>query len=60
MLWQLYEVIGAVYQYIKLLQQSSPQECIFKELQDIANMEFRYSEELRQDEYASELAGIFF
>ncbi|KAH7677794.1 nardilysin protein [Dioscorea alata] len=57
----IYEVIGAVYQYIKLLQQSSPQECIFKELQDIANMEFRYSEELRQDEYASELAeNLFF
>ncbi|KAJ0979208.1 hypothetical protein J5N97_014682 [Dioscorea zingiberensis] len=52
----LYEVVGVVYQYIKLLKQSTPQEWIFKELQDIANMEFRFSEELRQDEYASELA----
>ncbi|XP_020086086.1 nardilysin-like isoform X2 [Ananas comosus] len=53
---KLYEVIGAVHQYIKLLRQSKPQEWIFKELQDIGNMEFRFAEEQPQDEYAAELA----
>ncbi|KAG1338961.1 Nardilysin-like [Cocos nucifera] len=52
----LYEVIGFVYQYIKLLHQSTPQEWIFKELQDIGNMEFRFAEEQPQDDYAAELA----
>nr|XP_010921137.1 nardilysin-like isoform X2 [Elaeis guineensis] len=52
----LYEVIGFVYQYIKLLRQSTPQEWIFKELQDIGNMEFRFAEEQPQDDYAAELA----
>ncbi|KAK8921222.1 Zinc-metallopeptidase, peroxisomal [Platanthera zijinensis] len=50
------DIIGVVYEYIKLLRQSAPQEWIFKELQDIANMEFRYAEEQPQDEYAAELA----
>lgn len=59
MVWQLYDVIGAVHQYIKLLRQSKPQEWIFKELQDIGNMEFRFAEEQPQDEYAAELAGSF-
>ncbi|KAJ4834406.1 hypothetical protein Tsubulata_007349 [Turnera subulata] len=50
------DIIGFVYQYLKLLRQISPQEWIFKELQDIANMEFRFAEEQPQDDYASELA----
>ncbi|KAG9445281.1 hypothetical protein H6P81_016621 [Aristolochia fimbriata] len=53
---QVYEVIGVVYQYLKLLRQVGPQEWIFKELQDIGNMEFRYAEEQPQDDYAVELA----
>ncbi|XP_072975496.1 nardilysin-like isoform X1 [Typha angustifolia] len=53
---KMYEVIAAVYQYIKLLQQSKPQEWIFKELQDIGNMEFRFAEEQPQDDYAVELS----
>ncbi|XP_042507434.1 nardilysin-like isoform X2 [Macadamia integrifolia] len=53
---KVYEVIGVVYQYVKLLRQSVPQEWIFKELQDIGNMEFRFSEEQPQDDYAAELA----
>ncbi|PHU07325.1 hypothetical protein BC332_23814 [Capsicum chinense] len=55
-LTHIYEIIGFVYQYLKLLRQNSPQEWIFKELQDIANMEFRYAEEQPQDDYAAELA----
>ncbi|KAK4370214.1 hypothetical protein RND71_009689 [Anisodus tanguticus] len=53
---KIFEIIGFVYQYLKLLRQNSPQEWIFKELQDIANVEFRYAEEQPQDDYAAELA----
>ena len=56
--WQIFEIIGFVYQYLKLLRQTPPQEWIFKELQDIGNMEFRFAEEQPQDEYAAELAGF--
>jgi nardilysin len=52
----VFEVIGAVYQYIKLLKQSEPQEWIFKELQDIGYMEFRFAEEQPPDDYAVDLA----
>eukprot|EP00257_Ricinus_communis_P016101 XP_015574163.1 nardilysin-like [Ricinus communis] len=53
---KIFDMIGFVYQYLKLLRQVSPQEWIFKELQDIANMEFRFAEEQPQDDYAAELA----
>ncbi|XP_047330594.1 nardilysin-like [Impatiens glandulifera] len=53
---KIFEIIGYIYQYLKLLHQVSPQEWIFKELQDIANMEFRFAEEQPQDDYAAELA----
>ncbi|MQL76025.1 hypothetical protein Taro_008407 [Colocasia esculenta] len=49
-------VIEVIYQYIKLLRASAPQEWIFKELQDIGNMDFRFAEEQPQDDYAAELA----
>uniref|UniRef100_A0A804R773 Nardilysin-like n=1 Tax=Zea mays TaxID=4577 RepID=A0A804R773_MAIZE len=52
----VFEVIGAVYQYIKLLKQSEPQEWIFKELQDIGYMEFRFAEEQPPDDYVVDLA----
>ncbi|KAK1353121.1 Insulinase Peptidase family M16 family protein [Heracleum sosnowskyi] len=53
---KIFEIIGFVYQYIKLLRQVPPQKWIFKELQDIGNMEFRFAEEQPQDDYAAELA----
>ncbi|KAL8106522.1 hypothetical protein AgCh_023328 [Apium graveolens] len=53
---KIFEIVGFVYQYIKLLRQVSPQKWIFKELQDIGNMEFRFAEEQPQDDYAAELA----
>lgn len=56
---QIFEIIGYVYQYLKLLRQVSPQEWIFRELQDIGNMDFRFAEEQPQDDYAAELAGYF-
>ncbi|KAL6576257.1 hypothetical protein OROHE_000038 [Orobanche hederae] len=54
---KIFEIIGVVYQYLKLLRQDSPKEWIFKELQDIAHMEFRFAEDQPQDDYAAELAG---
>ncbi|CAK9143283.1 unnamed protein product [Ilex paraguariensis] len=53
---KIFDIIGFVYQYLKLLRQVSPQKWIFKELQDIGNMEFRFAEEQPQDDYAAELA----
>ncbi|KAF7816228.1 nardilysin-like [Senna tora] len=53
---KIFDIIGFVYQYLKLLRQVSPQEWIFKELQNIGNMEFRFAEEQPQDDYAAELA----
>ncbi|CAJ1960573.1 unnamed protein product [Sphenostylis stenocarpa] len=54
---KIFDIIGFVYQYLKLLRQDSPQEWIFKELQNIGNMDFRFVEEQPQDDYAAELAG---
>ncbi|GFQ04195.1 insulin-degrading enzyme [Phtheirospermum japonicum] len=54
---KIFEIMGFVYQYLKLLRQYSPQEWIFKELQDIGNMEFRFAEDQPQDDYAAELAA---
>ncbi|GMG98165.1 hypothetical protein Nepgr_000005 [Nepenthes gracilis] len=53
---KVYCIIGFVYQYIKLLRLATPKEWIFKELQAIGNMEFRFAEEQPQDDYATELA----
>ncbi|CAH9135246.1 unnamed protein product [Cuscuta epithymum] len=53
---KIFDVIGFVYQYLKLLRQVSPQQWIFNELQSIGYMEFRFIEEEPQDEYAAELA----
>ncbi|CAN0903648.1 At1g06900 [Linum grandiflorum] len=53
---KIFEIVGLVYQYVKLLRDVSPQEWIFKELQDIGNMEFRFVENQAQDDYAVDLA----
>ncbi|XP_004300711.1 PREDICTED: insulin-degrading enzyme-like [Fragaria vesca subsp. vesca] len=54
---QIFEIVGSVYQYIKLLRQVSPQEWIFRELQDIGNMSFRFMQDQPQDDYAVKLGG---
>ena len=56
---QIYDIIAYTYQYLKLLRDASPQEWIFKELQDIGNMDFRYAEEQAADDYATELSGLY-
>ncbi|KAF3574226.1 hypothetical protein F2Q69_00058287 [Brassica cretica] len=53
---RIYDIIAYTYQYLKLLRDASPQEWIFKELQDIGNMDFRYAEEQAADDYAAELS----
>ncbi|CAH8391672.1 unnamed protein product [Eruca vesicaria subsp. sativa] len=53
---KIYDIIGYIYQYLKLLRDVSPQEWIFKELQDIGNMDFRFAEEQAADDYATELS----
>ncbi|KAJ3682908.1 hypothetical protein LUZ60_013135 [Juncus effusus] len=53
---KMYEVINVVYEYIKLLNSSKPQEWIFKELQDMGNMDFRFAEEQPQCDYAVTLS----
>ncbi|KAL0649211.1 hypothetical protein Bca4012_091902 [Brassica carinata] len=53
---KIYDIIAYTYQYLKLLRDASPQEWIFKELQDIGNMDFRYAEEQAADDYAAELS----
>ncbi|KAL9250679.1 Transcription factor RF2b-like protein [Drosera capensis] len=53
---KIHEIIGYGYQYLKLWRQSPPEQWIFKELQDIGNMDFRFAEEKSQDDYAAELA----
>ncbi|KAH9621847.1 hypothetical protein KSS87_013161 [Heliosperma pusillum] len=54
---KIYEIVGFIYQYLKLLRETPLQEWIFKELQDIGYMEFRFVEEQPQDDYAAELAA---
>lgn len=56
---QIFEIIGLVYQYIKLLRQVLPQEWIFRELQDIGKMSFRFLQDQPQDDYALKLGGFF-
>ncbi|KAF6164742.1 hypothetical protein GIB67_040994 [Kingdonia uniflora] len=53
---KVYEIIGFVYQYIKLIRQVDPQEWIFKEIQDLANIAFIFAEEQPQAGFAVELA----
>ncbi|KAI9084565.1 hypothetical protein K1719_033553 [Acacia pycnantha] len=55
---KIFDIIGFIYEYLKLLRQIPPQEWIFEELQNIGNMEFRFAEEQPQDDYAAELAGL--
>jgi secreted Zn-dependent insulinase-like peptidase len=54
---QVQEVVGLLYEYIKMLRKIGPQEWVFKELQDMTNMEFRFVEDDHADEYAVNLSS---
>lgn len=53
---QVYDVIGLVYQYIAMLKRGGPQEWVFRELQAIAEMEFRFAEEEEAEDYVVRVA----
>lgn len=51
------DVVGLLYQYVKMLRLIGPQEWVFKELQSMAMMEFRFAEEESADNYVVRLAS---
>eukprot|EP00897_Mesotaenium_endlicherianum_P006836 jgi/Mesen1/6180/ME000032S05470 len=52
------DVIALVYEYVAMLRQLAPQDWVFKELQAMAQMEFRFAEEESADDYAWDPALI--
>lgn len=50
------DVVGLLYQYLQMLRNTGPQEWVFKELQAMTNMEFKFVEEEHPDNYAVNLA----
>eukprot|EP00250_Pteridium_aquilinum_P001882 c12089_g1_i1 orf=386-3718(-) len=53
---QVEEVVGLLYQYVKMLRDEGPQEWVHKELQAMTNMEFKFVEEDHADDYVVNLA----
>eukprot|EP00249_Psilotum_nudum_P016776 c25983_g1_i2 orf=79-3465(+) len=51
------EVVGFFYQYVRMLHNVGPMEWVFKELQAMAEMEFRFAEEEHADAYAVTLTS---
>lgn len=52
-------MVGLLYQYLQMLRNTGPQEWVFKELQAMTNMEFKFVEEEHPDNYAVNLASMF-
>lgn len=48
-----------LYQYLKMLRSVGPQEWVFKELQAMGMMEFRFAEEESADNYVVRLACVY-
>lgn len=55
---QLMEVIGLLFQYLKMLRSVGPQEWVFQEQKAISTLNFEYSEDPFQDEHAMSLASM--
>lgn len=55
---QIMEVLGLVYQYLKMLRSVGPQEWVFQEQKAISKLNFEYFEDPCQDEYAVSLASM--
>lgn len=53
---QVLDVVDLLYQYIKMLRDIGPQEWVFKELQSMGMMEFKFAEEDSADNYVVRLA----
>lgn len=52
------DVVLCVFQYIELLKRSGVQESIFKEVQSLASLAFRFKEKYPPSQYTSRLAGL--
>ncbi|CAN0011298.1 unnamed protein product, partial [Phaeothamnion confervicola] len=50
------EVVSAVYSYIRMLRQEGPSERIFREVQEVCAMNFRFSNKTKPMQYARRLA----
>ncbi|CAK9254097.1 unnamed protein product [Sphagnum jensenii] len=55
-LQHVFDVVGFLHQYIKMLRTIGPQEWVFKELQSISNMEFQFAEEIAAADHVVTLA----
>lgn len=51
------DVVGVLYQYVKMLRTTGPQKWVFDELQAMGMMEFRFAEEESADQYVVRLAS---
>lgn len=52
------DVITIIFQYIALLKKVGPQESIFREVQSLASLAFRFKEKYLPSQYTSRLAGL--
>ncbi|RUS32698.1 Metalloenzyme, LuxS/M16 peptidase-like protein [Jimgerdemannia flammicorona] len=52
------DVITIIFQYITMLKQVGPQESIFREVQSLASLAFRFKEKYLPSQYTSRLAGL--
>jgi secreted Zn-dependent insulinase-like peptidase len=57
---QVMEVIGFLFQYLKMLRAAGPQEWVFQEQKAISKLNFEYFEDPSPDEYAISLASMSF
>jgi len=55
----VFDVVGFLHQYIKMLRTIGPQEWVFKELQSISNMEFQFAEEIAAADHVVTLASTY-
>ncbi|CAN5965074.1 unnamed protein product [Sphagnum jensenii] len=56
----VFDVVGFLHQYIKMLCTIGPQEWVFKELQSISNMEFQFAEDIAAADHVVTLASVKF
>jgi hypothetical protein len=55
----VFDVVGFLHQYMKMLRTIGPQEWVFKELQSISNMEFQFVEEIAIADHVVTLASTY-
>jgi hypothetical protein len=55
----VFDVVGFLHQYIKMLRTIGPQEWVFKELQSISNMEFQFAEEIAAADHVVTLSSTY-